>query len=426
MSQKSAKNNSQLNHTAFGHAVVIGSSIAGLTTARILADHFSRVTIIDRDRLPETPEFRRGIPQAHHPHTLPLRGQTLFEQLFPGLMAELLANGATSISAGSEMAFFIAGAWHQLRRHSGVLFTASSRPLLEATIYRRLASHPRIYIIQEHEAVGLQVDRYSQQVTGVQLRSRRGLYPNETRLLADLVVDASGRDSQAPQWLAGLGYTPPAETTIKAFSGYASRIYRFPGGFPGSWKTMYIKPSPPDSSRGGVIIPLEGDRWHVALVGMGRDYPPVDEAGFLAFARSLPTPQFYETIKTAEPLTKVYGYRRTESRLRHYDRLPRYLDGFLVTGDAAFALNPVYALGMTAAITGSLALERSLKMQQAGHITGLARTFQQQLGRSLADLWQMVSTQDQRWPATEVIEESVSVRPQIPALRLKPAPVPAL
>ena len=44
------------------HAVVVGASVAGLLAARALADVFDRVTVIDRDRLPEGVANRRAIP----------------------------------------------------------------------------------------------------------------------------------------------------------------------------------------------------------------------------------------------------------------------------------------------------------------------------------------------------------------------------
>lgn len=417
-------NNNHPTRTTFGHAIVIGSSIAGLTAARVLTDYFERVTVIDRDRLPDTPDFRRGVPQARHAHTLPLRGQAILEQQFPGLAAELLAQGATAINGGSEMAFYIGGGWHQVRHQSALVSLSCSRPLLESTIYRRLARHPRLQIIQEQEAVGLDVDSRRRRVTGVRLRRRRALRPAETRLAADLVIDASGRESRAPQWLAGLGYPVPQETIINAFPGYATRIYRRPTDFNESWKTLYVKPAPPDGTRGGFIIPIEGDRWHVTLIGMARDYPPLDEAGFLAFARSLPAGRLYEAIKAAEPLTKPYGYRRGENRLRHYDRLPRYLEGFLVCGDAAYALNPVYAQGMTAAAMAGQALALSLEAHRRANMTGLARIFQQQLSRVVADPWRLAVREDKRWPATEVAENVVSTRPRPRRVGFKPAPAP--
>lgn len=389
----------------FGHAVVIGSSIAGLTAARALIDHFDRVTIIDRDRLPDTADFRSGVPQARHAHILPLRGQDILEKQFPGLINELVANGAVSINASSDMAFFIAASWHEVRHHAAVISTTCSRPLLDTTIYRRLAAHPKVHVLQEHDVIGLCVDPRGERVTGVRLCKRHQSYPVGTILAADLVVDASGRESRTPQWLTDLGYAPPQETIVNSFPGYATRIYRRPAESEARWKTMYIRPTPPDGTRGGLIIPIEGDRWHVTLVGMARDYPPTDEDGFLAFARGLPTPQFYEAIKAAEPLTKPYGYRRTENRLRHYDQLPRYLEGLLVCGDAVCTLNPVYAQGITLVAMGSLALKRCLKEQRqtANDTTGLAQRFQQQLGKVVVSMWRMATRDDQRWPATETL-----------------------
>lgn len=409
MNAKATTHHNPSSQAAFGHAVVIGSGIAGLTVARVLTDYFAQVTIIERDRRPDTPEIRRGAPQARHAHTLPVRGQTLLEKQFPGLTAELVANGAVAIKGGSEIAFFVAGEWHQVRQHGAIVSITCSRPLLEHVLYQRLLAHPKIRVIQEHGVAGLNVDRKGRRVTGVRLRGRPGLLPSLTSLPADLVVDTSGRDSQTPHWLADLGYNPPLETTISAFAGYASRLYRRPADADPSWKTLYIRPTPTSSTRGGVIIPIEGERWHVTLIGMGADYPPTSEDGFLAFARSLPTPQLYQAIAAAEPLTEPCGYRQTQNRMRHYERLPRYLEGLLVSGDAAYTLNPVYTQGMTAAVTASLALDHSLSrhisQHRPGDLAGLAAVFQKQLSRAMADLWQTATDQDRRWPMVEVNEQ---------------------
>ncbi len=419
-----AKNNATDNPT-FGHAVVIGSSIAGLTAARVLVDHFERVTIVDRDRLPETPEHRRGVPQTRHAHTLPLRAQEMLEQQFPGLAEELISNGAIAINGGSEMAFFIAGKWHEVRHHSSVVSLASSRPLLDSTIYRRLRAHPRVSVMQEQEVIGLETDRDRERVTGVRLRSRQGIFRKESTLAADLVLDASGRMSHAPDWLADLGFAAPRQSTVNAFAGYASRIYRRPAGFKAAWKTLYIRPTPPHGSRGALLIPIEGDRWHVTLIGMAGDYPPTGEADFLEFARSLPTPQLYEAIKRAEPLNKPSGYRWTQNRVNHYDKLPRYLEGFLVAGDAAYILNPVYAQGITAALLGSGALARSLEAQRSqGDLLGLASAFQSELRQAVASAWHLATREDRRWPGTEVTKEVEPRSQRAPRLRLSSAAIP--
>lgn len=419
MNMKSIKNYNQPGQTAFGHAVVIGSGIAGLTAARVLTEHFAQVTIIERDRLSDVPQFRRGVPQAHHAHALPVRGQTLLEQQFPGLTDELADQGAVSINAGSEIAFFVAGEWHQVRPHSAVISITCSRPLLENLLYRRVAAHPRVRVLQEHRVEGLIVDRRKKRLTGVRLRRRGGLSAQETTLAADLILDTSGRTSQAPQWLAQLGYTPPQETIVNAFTGYSSRLYRRPAGFDEGWKMLYVRPTPAHGTRGGVIIPIEGDRWHVTLHGMAGDHPPTNEAGFLAFAQSLPTPQFYEAIRAAEPLTEPRGYLQTENRQRHFEQLPHYFEGFLVGGDAAYTLNPIHGMGMTAAVLGSLALNEALQAQRVeGNLTDLAGTFQKRLSDVLADLWQLVTDQDRRWPTVEVVEAADPAQRQRHAARM--------
>jgi 2-polyprenyl-6-methoxyphenol hydroxylase-like FAD-dependent oxidoreductase len=410
MKTRSSTNNHRNSQAAFGHAVVIGSSIAGLAAARILSDHFARVTLIERDRLPATPDFRRGAPQGRHAHLLLPRGQAILEQLFPGLNAALLAAGATSINSSPETSFFLEGAWHD-----DLTCLSCSRPLLEGALQQRVATYPGLRILQGHDVLGLTVDPHGQQVTGVRLR-RRGSDSGETSLPAQLVVDASGRGSRAPQWLAGLGYIPPQETIIDPFTGYTTRVYRRPASFDANWSLLRVRRTPPEGTRGGLISPIEGDRWYVTLIGMSRDYPPTDEEGFLAFARSLPSPRIYEAIQAAEPLSKIYGFRSTENRLRHYDELPRYLEGFLVCGDAACAVSPVHAQGMTSALLGLEALANCLAAQRRqGNLIGLDKTFQQCLRQATIGVWKMIISDDLRWPTTTVAKRVDSAQLRSPA-----------
>src|SRR5205085_7076147 len=101
-------------------------------------------------------------------------------------------------------------------------------------------------------------------VVGVTIRPR-GAKSGDERLEADLVVDAAGRSSRAPQWLAALGFPAPAETVVNAFIGYASRVYRRPAGMDLNWGSSYVQSAPPERTRAGVIFPIEGRRWMVTL-----------------------------------------------------------------------------------------------------------------------------------------------------------------
>jgi len=383
------------------HAIVIGGSIAGLMMARVLADHFERVTILERDVAPSETEFRKGAPQARHPHGLLKGGELVMEKLFPGLRAELLAKGAQTANFGSEVESFGFGQWRR-RYESTQVGLVCSRPLLETAIYRRLSANSQITILHQTEVLGLCANADKTRVTGVEFRDRQTR--QLSRLEADVVIDASGRDSDAPKWLTGLGYAAPAETTITAKIGYATRIYQIPPSFTDTWKAMMIQPSMPDT-HGGLLTVLEGNRWHVTMIGMRGDYPPTTGDGYLEFARSLPSLRLYETIKEAHPLTDVYGYRRGENHLRHYDKLPRYLEGFLVGGDAVCSFNPVYGQGMTVAALGSLALDECLREQRRRYhnseITGLTQRFQGRLMKVIATPWQLATNADRRWTVAE-------------------------
>lgn len=384
------------------HAVVIGGSIAGLTAARMLAGSFERVTIVERDRLPQGLEFRAGAPQARHAHMLLPRGQAILEEQFPGLTEELVQDGAVAVHPSRDVLVFEDGDWYHPPSPSGQLSLACSRPLLEHVVRRRLKKDSRVQILESTEVLGLKADAQTRRVQGVTVRERGGS-PTVQELEASLVLDASGRASRAPQWLRKLDFCPPQEWTIDAFVGYTTRLYRRPKEFAADWKALHVRLSPPDHTRGGLIVPLEDDRWQVALVGIARDHPPTDDEGFRAFARSLPTPLLYEAIAAAQPLTSAYGFRHTANRLRRYDRLPCYLEGFLVCGDAACTLNPVYALGMTAAVAGGPVLQRVLE-RFAGNesLDGLAATFQRELDRALTPYWRLATRSDWDWPITEI------------------------
>src|SRR5919206_1271468 len=149
----------------FGHAVVIGASIAGLLAARVLAGHFERVTVIERGRLAGVPRPRKGVPQGSHVHAVLARGRLIMESLLPGLTAELVAAGAAVLNAGQELAWHYAGGW-RAGHDSELAFLAASRPLLEARIAARVRALPNVTIRDGARVEGLHSDRLGQ-VAGV-------------------------------------------------------------------------------------------------------------------------------------------------------------------------------------------------------------------------------------------------------------------
>jgi flavin-dependent dehydrogenase len=382
------------------HALVIGAGVAGLLAARVLAERFDRVTVVERDQLPDTPQVRAGIPQARHVHSILLKGKALFEDLFPGIVSELLASHAVTLDLANETRIYSADGWF-LRMPSEYQTICCSRALLEWTFRSRLAAVKNVHFASLMEVISLIADVDKRHIVGARLRQRqpdRHILGAEEDWKADLVVDATGRHSRAPQWLEALGYAPPQETMVNGFVGYASRIYEPPANWQVDWKLLGVFSAYPRIKRGALLSPIEHGHWFVTLVGVGKDHPPTDEEGYLAFAKSLPIPDVYEAISQATPLSDIAAYRQMENRWRHFERLERMPAGLLVIGDAMCAFNPAYGQGMTVAAQSALALQTILSQYLPGDLTELGIRAHKAFASASATPWSFSTAEDLRIP----------------------------
>lgn len=374
-------------------AVVLGGGIGGLLAARVLSEAYNSVLVVDRDELTGVEDPRRGVPHGRHAHALLARGQQIFEELFPGLHGQMIAEGVLSGDIAGNLRWYFNG--RRLRPAiTGLESVSATRPVLEANLRRRVSVIPNVEFLERH-AIRALVTTKQGQVIGVEVIGDAGQSQGQV-LSAGLVVDATGRGSRMPAWLEDLGYPRPAEERIKMDMAYTTRHFRLRRDPYGT--DLSINPvASPAHPRGAFFPKLGNDVSMLSLTGILGDYPPADLGGFLDFARSLPAPEIYAAIRDAEPLDEAATLRIPASVRRRYERLPAFPSGLLVFGDAVCAFNPVYGQGMTSAALQAIALRDHLRR----YGEPVAARFYRRIAKLIDAPWEISTGGDLGFPGVE-------------------------
>ncbi|MBA0125312.1 FAD-binding monooxygenase [Haloechinothrix sp. YIM 98757] len=362
------------------HAVVLGGSIAGMLSARVLSEAYSRVTVIERDDLTDVGSgLRPSIPWAIHIHALLERGREIIEDLFPGFVDDMLALDVPVGDYGTTCHYYANGTMFA-EAETGLACVGANRPVIENFIRTRTSAIPGVAVRDGTDIVGLRPSADNTRITGVRVqgRDRDAGAGREEIIEADLVIDATGRASRTPRWLEELGYTRAPEEKVHMDLTYTTMDFIGPLPNDPLGEDIALVPTATPTYPRGAIFARLADRYALTLTGINGDSAPTDREGFLAYAKSLPVPEIYEAVRDAEQRAHAGAFRFPASVRRRYERLRRFPEGYLVIGDAACIFNPVYAQGMTVAAMGAAVLrkhlEKGVEPQPGPYFRDLART----------------------------------------------------
>ncbi|HEX2287064.1 MAG TPA: oxidoreductase [Mycobacterium sp.] len=358
------------------HAVVIGASIGGLCAARVLADFYERVTVYERDDLPDGPANRAAVPQGRHVHLLMARGAQEFENHFPGLLDDMVADGVPILENRPDCIHFgaaghVLGTQHRLRDE----FTAyvPSRPQLEWQIRRRVLAIDNVDVMR----AGVTEPCYDAElarVTGV-------LLDDGTEVAADLVVDATGRGTRLPVWLEKWGFQRPREDTIDVGISYATHQVHIPDGLLA--EKVVVAGASREQPLGLGMLLYEDGNWNVTTFGVSKVEPPQNFAQICDLADEIVPKHVASALRQGTPLGEMAFHKYPTSRWRRYDKLDRFPGGIIPFGDAVVSFNPTFGQGMTMTSLQAGHLQRALQSAD------LAREFTRATAKTTYPVWTM-------------------------------------
>ncbi len=354
---------------ARSHAVVMGSGIAGLTAARVLADWFEHVTLVERDEFPRRGEQRPGVPQGAQWHMLMPSAAAMLEELHPGLLAELESAGVPALHFLRETHMEVAG--HLLNRDGALpmAWHQPSRVMLEAHL--RTWTSARVLMRPGVSALDLIVTDEGR-VAGVLLDTPDGL----ERLAADLVIDATGG---ALRPTAELPTPEELRVDVDVRQVTVTVAVRT---VPSAVEPLLLHGPHVARPWGAAATRIEGNRWQLTAIGYRGHHPPTDRDGLLDFVEPLIPPHWWRMFAAAEwPAIAVSDF--PTSIWRRWDTVSDPPAGLLVMGDGLLRLNPVHGNGMALAIRQAMLLRDCLE-----HGDGdLPRRFYKAAGEMLSKEW---------------------------------------
>lgn len=372
--------------------VVIGAGLAGLASALFLARRGHGVDLFERDG-DDPPSAaacafdlweRRGVAQARQGHGfLGLTSEVLRTEA-PDVLDALAAAGATPIDMSD----------HPLPT---LRLFAARRLTFEVVMRNAVCAETSVRLHRGISIDGLiaEQDGATPRVIGVRTGDGQACR-------GDLVIDASGRWTNAAEWLAKIGARPWREHVSETPFVYVTRHYRLN---PGATYPVPLVSASVDLSYGGATA-FKGDNGVFPMSFLTSSLDPHRKAiaradRFHAVMNAIPAMAAWTDVSTPVNEPQVLG-RIHNCQRSFVDEQGPIVSGFIAIGDAAMHTNPVFARGASLAFAQAQRIAATVERQQSDPF-GYIAAFHEWTRETVA-IWYAGSVQADVAKAQQVME----------------------
>jgi 2-polyprenyl-6-methoxyphenol hydroxylase-like FAD-dependent oxidoreductase len=355
--------------------IVLGAGVCGLASALVLARDGHDVTLLERDPAPApgTPADawdsweRGGVAQFRQAHLLHARVGAVLEAALPDVLQAFVAAGAHRMALLDRLPPTIADRAPRPGDERLSMITGR-RTTLEQVMARIADEQPGLTVRRGVAVTGLSTRRldHAPHVTGVTTE------PGEL-LEADLVIDAMGRGSRLPKWLAIAGTEPPREEAEDSGFIYYTRFFRGPAPPPPRAPLLT-----PIGSFSILTLPGDNGTWSVTLYAASGDQPLKTlrhPEAWTALIRACP---LHAHWLEGEPITGILPMGGVVDRYR--EPAPP-ATGVASVADACACTNPSLGRGIALGLM---------------HVAALRDTVREHVGdpRVFADAWRAATEEE--------------------------------
>lgn len=373
-------------------AVILGGGFTGLLAAKVLSEYYKEVIIIERDSKVECDNTmtRKGVPQGGFNHALIPMGIRAVEKLFPTFGAELIRNGGGSCDLCQDVRYMFDRVCKPRIKVDKVLYLVG-RPLIDKVIRDLLQKCQNISFHYDVDAIGLLYDPKETRVTGAKLKDR--LNHQESIIVGDLIVDATGPHSRSIEWLVQHGLQrPPIEEVPINYIQVAYRG-RWREDFHPDWGLTIYRTA--DLKKGGYFMKLENDKegksqWMFALVTHFGEPLEKSRQSYDKLLPEFDEPAFVEAVRNSSPLTEIGQYKLPILRRKFFSQMKVLPEGFIAMGDAQCTWAPHAGLGLAIAAVDALQLKKTLKNDG---IQNISKNYFQRSEKEIDVIWNRNITQ---------------------------------